>query len=85
MQSNALPNNYFEAEFDNTHVMTTLAVEDIKALSDKAMMDKALEKALEQATELCSTSCNAPMAMTMLVDEDKRWFSTCVGFQPHNV
>jgi GAF domain-containing protein len=49
-------------------------------LHELAVLDTAPEAVYDQITNLVATSLDVPIAMVSLLDENRDWFKSCVGY-----
>lgn len=52
----------------------------LKALQSLEILDTKPEKQYDEVTELASLVCEVPIALISLIDKDRQWFKSCVGF-----
>lgn len=52
----------------------------LKALRNLQILDTAPEKQYDEVTELASLVCEVPVALISLIDKDRQWFKSCIGF-----
>ncbi|MDB5256257.1 MAG: domain S-box, partial [Chitinophagaceae bacterium] len=52
----------------------------IKILHEYKVLDTLPEEELDALTKLASTICDTPMALITLIDENRQWFKSKVGF-----
>ncbi len=64
--------------------IATLLPEDedarLRALQDSGLLDTGPEQAYDDLTMLASQLCGTPVALVSLVDRDRQWFKSRVGF-----
>ena len=52
----------------------------LKALNDLELLDTAQEPDFDYITKLAAYICDTPVALVTLIDEDRQWFKSKVGF-----
>ncbi|NNC92582.1 MAG: GAF domain-containing protein, partial [Acidimicrobiia bacterium] len=52
----------------------------LAALTDYNVLDTVPEAAYDDITQLVSDICEVPIAAVSLIDEDRQWFKSRVGF-----
>ncbi len=45
------------------------------------ILDTPREQSFDDLAQLAKLSCNAPMALITLIDEDRQWFKSCLGME----
>jgi signal transduction histidine kinase len=52
----------------------------LKALRNLKILDTAPEKQFDEVAELASLICETPVALISLLDKNRQWFKSCIGF-----
>ncbi|GGE09868.1 sensor histidine kinase [Psychroflexus salis] len=55
-------------------------VNRLKALRNLKILDTAPEKQFDEVSELASLICETPVALISLLDKNRQWFKSCIGF-----
>ncbi|WP_316819858.1 PAS domain S-box protein [Pedobacter gandavensis] len=63
----------------NNQTSSTHEMERLQALQEYDILDTPPEQEFDNITKLASLICNAPVAVIVLVDEDRLWFKSVIG------
>lgn len=53
----------------------------LRALHSLKILDTAPEKQYDEVAELASLVCETPVALISLIDENRQWFKSCIGYE----
>src|ERR1700760_4656332 len=62
--------------------MSTSETERQRELDSYRIVDSLPETAYDDIVRLASALCGTPMALVSLIDRDRQWFKSKIGFEP---